>query len=72
MDFVENIRVVEERAQTGFGAQIDRPAAVFNLRKVGRVGVSEDAPAQGDEAQMFLLWERFERHAFIVFVPLRR
>jgi len=72
MDLVENIRIVKERAETGFGAQIDRPAAVFDSRKVCRVGVSEDAPAQGDEAWMFLLWERFEWHAFIVFVPLRR
>ena len=72
MDFVENIRIVKERAETGFGAQIDRPATVFDSRKVGRIGVSEDAPAQGDEAWMFLLWERFEWHAFIVFVPLRR
>ena len=72
MDFVENIRVVEERAETGFGAEIDRPATVFDSRKVGRVGVAEDASTQGDEAWMFLLWERIERHAFIVFVPLRR
>ena len=45
MDFVENIRVVEERAEAGFGAEIDRPAAVFDSRKVCRIGVSEDAPA---------------------------
>ena len=45
MDFVENIRIVKERAETGFGAEIDRPAAVFDSRKICRVGVAEDAPA---------------------------
>ena len=64
MDLVENFRVVEERAETGFGAEINRPAAVFDPRKVCRVGVSEDAPAQGDEAWMFLRFNRFERHSF--------
>ena len=69
MDFVENIRVVEERTEAGFGAEIDRPAAVFDSREICRIGVSEDAPAKGNEAWMFLLFERFERH-ILIFVQL--
>jgi hypothetical protein len=67
MDFVKNIRAVEERAETGFGAQIDRPATVFDSGKVCRIGVSEDAPAQCDEAWIFLRLEGFERHRFFYF-----
>ena len=67
MDLVENIRVVEERAEAGFGAEIDRPAAVFDSRKVCRVGVSEDAPAQGYEAWMSVRLEGFKRHSFFYF-----
>ena len=72
MDFVENIRVVEERAETGFGAEIDRPAAVFDSGEVRGIGISKDAPAQGDEAWMFLRLEGFERHSFFIFVGLPR
>jgi len=49
MGFVKNIRVSKERAQAGFGTEQDRPPAVLGARKVGRVGVAEDASAQGDE-----------------------
>ena len=70
MDFVENIRVGDEGAETGFRAEIDRPAAIFDPREVSWIGVAEYTPAKGDEAWMFLLFERFERHTFIIFVQL--
>lgn len=49
MDFVENIRVSEERAEAGFCAEQDRPSAVFNAREVGRIRIAEDTSAEGDE-----------------------
>lgn|GEM_PF-3057237 len=50
MDFVENIRVGKERAQAGLGAEMDRPTAIFGARKVSRIRVAEDPPAEGDES----------------------
>ena len=70
MDFVEKIGVGEERAETGICAEIDGPATIFDARKVCRIGVAEDAPTEGDEAWMFLLFEGFEQHTFVIFVPL--
>ena len=49
MNFVENIGVGKERAEAGFSAEIDCPSAVLDAREVGRVCVTEDASAQGDE-----------------------
>jgi hypothetical protein len=70
MDFVENLRVGEEGAETGFGAKVDRPATILDSREVCRIGVAKDAPAQGNEAWIFLLFERFEPHTFIISVQL--
>jgi len=53
MDSVKNIRGCEERAETGFGAEIDRAAVVFDARKVRRIGIAKEAPAEGDEARKF-------------------
>ena len=72
MDFVENVWVGEERTQTGVCAEIDGPATIFDAWKVCRIGVAEDAPAEGNKAWMFLLFEGFERHTFVMFFPLRR
>jgi len=49
MDFVENIRVGQERAEAGLGAEVDRPAAIFSTRKILRVGIAEDPSAERDE-----------------------
>lgn len=62
MDFVEEIRVSKERAETGFGAEIDRAAAILGAREVSRIGIAEDAPAEGDKTRMFLLLCRILRH----------
>ena len=56
MDFVENVGVGEERAETGICAEIDGPATIFDAWEVCRIGVTEDAPAECDEAWLFLLW----------------
>lgn len=58
MDLVKDIRVCEERAETGLRAEIDGPAMVFDARKIGGVGVLEDPPAERDEAWMLLLFQR--------------
>ncbi len=49
MDFVEQIRVGQEGAETGVRAEIDYPPFVSGTREIGRIGVAEDAPTQGDE-----------------------
>lgn len=62
MDFIENVWVSEERAEAGFGAEIDRPAAILDARKIGWICIAEFSAAQGDEARRLLLfWRRF-RH----------
>jgi hypothetical protein len=52
MDFIENIRVGEECAETRFGAEIDGPAAVLSAREISGIGIAEDPPAEGDKARM--------------------
>ncbi len=49
MSGIEPGGVGPEGAETRFGAQVDRPAAVLDAREVLRVGV-EDSPAEGHEA----------------------
>lgn len=56
MDFVENVRVCQERAEARLGAEMDRPAAVLGAREIGRVSVAKDPTAEGDKARMFLLF----------------
>jgi hypothetical protein len=41
MDFIEEIGVGQERAEAGFGAEVDRPASILNARKIGRVRIAE-------------------------------
>ncbi len=55
MDFIKDIRVGQERAKAGFGAEIDRPTTVSNAREISWVGIAEDPSTEGDEARMFLL-----------------
>jgi hypothetical protein len=56
MDFVEQIRVGQERAETGVRAEIDGPPFVFGAWKVSRIGIAKHAPAEGDE--LFMLFGR--------------
>lgn len=65
MDFIEDIRVGQERAQAGFRAEIDRPTAILNAREIGRVRVAEFSTTQGDELPIFLLLRRVLRHTKI-------
>jgi hypothetical protein len=53
MDSVEDVWICEERAETGFGAQIDCPAAILGAREISGIGVAKDPSAEGDEARMF-------------------
>jgi len=50
MDFVKNIRVGKEGIEAELGAKVDRPTAIFGARKILRVGIVEDAPAERDES----------------------
>ena len=62
MDFIEDVRVSEERAEAGFGAEIDRPAAIFKAREIGRIRVAKFSTTKGDEARRLLLFWRMFRH----------
>ena len=55
MNLIENIRVSSECAEAGLGAKINHPAAIFDARKIGRVRVAEDPPAERDETRV-LCW----------------
>jgi hypothetical protein len=66
MNFIEDIGVSEERAETGFRAQIDRPAAILHAWKISWIRITEDSSTEGDEARMLPLFERMGGHTFIV------
>ena len=51
MDFVEDIRVGKERAQTGIGAKQDGPSAIFSTWIIRRICIAEDTSTQGDELE---------------------
>jgi len=55
MNFVEHIRVRQERAEAGFGAEQNRPATVFDAWIVRWIGVTKDTSAKGDEV-FVVLW----------------
>ncbi len=65
MRFVEEVRVGEECLEAGLGAEIDRPAAIFDSWKIGGVGIAEDPSAEGDEARTFVLFGRMGWHTSI-------
>jgi len=71
MDFIEHVRVSQERAETGFCAEIDRPAAILDAGKIGRIRVAEFSPTQSDEAWIFLLFERLRFHTLLLLLNLR-
>ena len=62
MRFIEKVGVGHERAETGFGAEVDRPAAILKARKIGRVRVAKFSATQGDEARILLFLQRLFRH----------
>lgn len=55
MDFIEDFRVSQERAEAGLRAEIDHPASIFGTWIIGGVGITEYTPAEGDEMRAFLL-----------------
>ncbi len=62
MDFIEDIRVSDKRAEAGFGAEVNRPTAILDARKIGRISVAEFSPAEADEVRVFLLFRKMFRH----------
>lgn len=56
MDFIKDIRVCAECAETGLCTEIDGPATVLDARKIGGVGVLEDPSAERDKAWLFLVF----------------
>ena len=48
---VEALWIGLERAEAGFGAEVDRPPAIFGAREILRIGVMKDASTEGDEVQ---------------------
>jgi len=49
MNFVEYIWIGQKCTETGFGAEINYPSAIFGMGKVSRVGVTENPSAEGNE-----------------------
>jgi hypothetical protein len=62
MDLIEEIGVSQERAETGFGAEIDRAAVILDAWKIGRICLAEFSATQGDEAWILLFLQRLFRH----------
>lgn len=55
MRFIEDIRVSQERAETEVRAEINRPAAIFEARKIRGIRIAEFSPTEGDKTGVFLL-----------------
>lgn len=49
MNLVENIRVCQKRAQTGFRTKINGPATIFNARKISGICIPEFPSAERDK-----------------------
>ena len=49
MDFVEDIRVGQERAETGLRAEVDGAAAILSTREISRICIAKDPSAQDDK-----------------------
>ena len=62
VDFIEQIRVGQERAQAGLSAEIDNPAAGLGVWKICRIGIAEDPSAEGDKTLAFILLRKVFRH----------
>jgi hypothetical protein len=58
MDFIEEIGIGEERAETGFGAKVNGPAAMLNTGEIRGIGVAKSPPAQGDKTREDFLFRR--------------
>jgi hypothetical protein len=71
VDFIEYIGIRQKRAQAGFGAEVDHPAAVLDARKVRWVRFAKDPPAEGDEAWLFLRLGRLRRHTLLLWSNFR-
>ena len=63
MDTIENLRVREKGTETGLGAKVDRPAAVFDAREISRIGVAEDPSAKGNKTRLFLCFRQLGCHS---------
>ncbi len=72
MRFVKGIWVGAERLEASLGAEIDRPTAILEARKIGGIGVTEDSSAEADKARTFFLLEGIVRHTAIVSAELPR
>jgi hypothetical protein len=64
MGFIEDIRVHAECLEAGFGAEIDRPAAIFKAREIRGISFAEFPPAERYETRELLLPGRIGWHAF--------
>ena len=62
MDFIEHLRVGQEGAETGFGAEIEGPDAILDAWKISWIRVAKFSPTQGDEERIFLWLERIRCH----------
>jgi len=49
MDFVEDIWIRQKRAEAGFGAEVDLPAAVLDARKIRGIRIAENPSTESDE-----------------------
>ncbi len=50
MNFVEDVRIRQKRAEAGLGTEIDRPSAIFDAWKILRVRILKLAPAERNES----------------------
>ena len=58
MDLIEEIGIGKERAETGFGTQLNGPAAMLDMGEICGIGISEFPSAQGHKTRVFLLLQR--------------
>jgi hypothetical protein len=58
MDFIEEIGIGEERAETGSGAKVNGPAAIVSTGEIRGIGVVKFPPTQGDKTRENFWFQR--------------
>lgn len=57
MGFIKGIGIGQERLTTGLGTQVDCPAAIFQAREIGRVGLPKFSSTEGHETRVLPWFE---------------
>jgi hypothetical protein len=62
MNFIEQVGVGQERAETGVRTEKDCPPSIGGARVILWIGIAKDSPTEGDKLFVFLSFGRLFGH----------